>query len=129
MNRQNISSGSPWENIVGYSRAVRIGNLIEVSGTVSSNEQGETIGIGSVYLQTKYILDKIEKSILEGGGCLNDIYKIRAFITDISRWEEFGNAHAEFFNTIKPCCTLVEVKGLIHKDFLIEIEASAMINA
>lgn len=129
MNRQNISSGSPWENIVGYSRAVRIGNLIEVSGTVSSNELGETIGIGSVYLQTKYILDKIEKSILEGGGFLNDIYKIRAFITDISRWEEFGNAHAEFFHTIKPCCTLVEVKGLINKDFLIEIEASAMINA
>jgi enamine deaminase RidA (YjgF/YER057c/UK114 family) len=127
MKRTNFSSGSKWEDIVGYSRAVRIGNMIEVNGTVASDENGKVVGENSLYEQTKYILQKIETVLIQAGGSMKDVYKTRVFVTDISRWEEFGKAHAEFFNTIKPCCTLVEVSALIQPEYLVEIEATAII--
>lgn len=127
MKRTNFPSGSKWENIVGYSRAVRIDNMIEINGTVASDENGKVVGENSLYEQTKYILQKIEKILIQAGGSMKDVYKTRVFVTDISKWEEFGKAHTEFFHTIKPCCTLVEIRALIQPEYLIEIEASAII--
>ena len=126
MKRTNFSSGSKWQYIVGYSRAVRIGNMIEINGTVASDENGKVVGENSLYEQTKYILQKIETVLIQAGGSMKDVYKTRVFVTDISRWEEFGKAHAEFFHTIKPCCTLVEVSALIQPEYLVEIEATAI---
>lgn len=125
-NRKNISSGAVWEDLIGYSRAVRINNVIEVSGTTSS-DGGNIIGIGNVYEQTKFIISKIESSLLQAGASLNDVVRIRMFVTDISKWEEIGKAHNEFFKNIKPAATMVEVKSLIHPDLLIEIEATAIV--
>ncbi|MBK6913890.1 MAG: RidA family protein [Ignavibacteriales bacterium] len=125
-NRKNISSGAVWENLLGYSRAVRINNVIEVSGTTSSDGEN-IIGIGNVYEQTKYIISKIESSLLQVGASLNDVVRIRMFVTDISKWDEIGKAHNEFFKNIKPAATMVEVKSLIHPDLLIEIEATAIV--
>ena len=124
--RQKISSGSPWEDIVGYSRAIRVGNIIEVAGTTSMD--GDVlIGKGDVYAQTIFIFKKIEKALAEAGGSLNDIVRTRMFIVDISRWEEAGKAHGEFFKNIKPVSTMVEVSNLINKDLLIEIEVTAIL--
>ena len=124
--RKNISSGSPWENIVGYSRAVRVGNIIEVAGTTAMN--GDVlVGEGDVYAQTVFIFKKIEKALQEAGVLLNDVVRTRMFITDISKWEEAGKAHGEFFNNIKPVATLVEVSNLIDKSLLIEIEITAVL--
>ena len=125
-NRKNISSGAVWENLLGYSRAVRINNVIEVSGTTSSDGEN-IIGIGNVYEQTKFIISKIESSLLQAGASLNDVVRIRMFVTDISKWDEIGKAHNEFFKNIKPAATMVEVKSLIHPDLLIEIEATAIV--
>lgn len=125
-NRKNISSGAVWENLIGYSRAVRINNVIEVSGTTSSDGEN-IIGIGNVYEQTKFIISKIESSLLQAGASLNDVVRIRMFVTDISKWDEIGKAHNEFFKNIKPAATMVEVKSLIHPDLLIEIEATAIV--
>ena len=124
--RQKISSGSPWENIVGYSRAIRVGNIIEVAGTTSMD--GDVlIGKGDVYAQTIFIFKKIEKALAEAGGSINDIVRTRMFIVDISRWEEAGKAHGEFFKNIKPVSTMVEVSNLINNDLLIEIEVTAIL--
>jgi enamine deaminase RidA (YjgF/YER057c/UK114 family) len=124
--RKSISSGSPWEDIVGYSRAVRIGNIIEVAGTTAMD--GDTlVGIGDVYAQTVFIFKKIEKALLEAGASLADVVRTRMFITDISKWEEAGKAHGEFFKKIKPVATLVEVSNLIDNDLLIEIEVTAIL--
>ena len=124
--RKNISSGSPWENIVGYSRAVRVGNIIEVAGTTAMD--GDVlVGEGDVYAQTVFIFKKIEKALQEAGVLLNDFVRTRMFITDISKWEEAGKAHGEFFNNIKPVATLVEVSNLIDKSLLIEIEITAVL--
>ncbi len=125
-NRKNISSGAVWENLLGYSRAVRINNVIEVSGTTSSDGEN-IIGIGNVYEQTKFIISKIESALIKAGASLNDVVRIRMFVTDISKWEEIGKAHNEFFKNIKPAATMVEVKSLIHPDLLIEIEATAIV--
>ena len=125
--RKNISSGTPWEKAVGYSRAVRIGNQVYVSGTTASDEQGNVIGIGNVYTQTAYILQKIEKALHEAGASISDVVRTRSFITDISQWEEFGRAHGEYFAEIRPVSTLVQVSQLISKDHLIEIEVDAVI--
>ncbi|MBK7227518.1 MAG: RidA family protein [Ignavibacteriales bacterium] len=127
MKRINISSGAKWEDIVGYSRAVKIGNIIEIAGTTSV-EGGKVIGVNDAYLQTKVILQKIEKALIEAGASLNDVVRTRMFVTDISLWEEYGKAHGEFFKDIKPVTSMIEVKALIDPDMLIEIEATAIIS-
>ncbi|MCG7856862.1 RidA family protein [Flavihumibacter sediminis] len=129
MTRYNYSSGAPWEEIVGYSRAVKIGNIIEVTGTVSVNEHNEIVGVGDAYAQTKYIIEKIAKVLEQAGAGLKDVVRTRMFVTDISLWEEYGRAHGEFFSVIKPCTTMVEVKALIAPEYLIEIEASAILTS
>ena len=123
--RKNIPSGSPWEDIVGYSRAVRIGNIIEVAGTTAMNGH-ELVGKGDVYVQTKFILSKIEKVLQEAGASMNDVVRTRMFVTDISQWEQVGRAHGEFFGAIKPVATMVEISALVDPDLLVEIEATAV---
>ena len=124
--RKNIGSGSPWEDVVGYSRAVRIGNIIEVAGTTAMD--GDVlIGQGDIYAQTVFIFKKIEKALMELGAGLTDVVRTRMFITDISTWEEAGKAHGEFFKNIKPVASMVEVSNLIDADLLIEIEVTAIL--
>jgi enamine deaminase RidA (YjgF/YER057c/UK114 family) len=125
--RVNISSGAKWENIVGYSRAVRIGNVIEVAGTTAVDENGDVVGPGDPYAQTMFILGKIERALNAAGARLRDVIRTRLFVTDIARWEEVGRAHGEFFRDIKPAATMVEVKALISPDLLVEIEATAIV--
>lgn len=127
MQRTNYSSGVKWENIVGYSRAVKIGNTIEITGTVAVDENNNLVGGASAYEQTKYILQKIERVLQQAGASLRDVVRTRMFVTDISRWEEYGRAHGEFFSEIKPCTSMIEVKGLIAPEYLVEIEATAII--
>ena len=124
--RINIESGTPWEDKVGYCRAVRIGNIIEISGTTSVDGDS-LIGKDDLYSQTKFIILKIEKALQNAGAELTDVVRTRMYVTDISKWEEAAKAHAEFLGTIKPVTTLVEVSSLIDPDMLIEIEASAVI--
>ena len=127
MSRINISSGSPWEDIVGYSRAVCIGNVIEVAGTTAMDGD-QLIGKDDLYAQTKFIFQKIEKALLEAGASLTDVVRTRMFVTDISKWEEAGRAHGDFFKNIKPVATMVEVSRLINDDLLIEIEVTAIVS-
>jgi enamine deaminase RidA (YjgF/YER057c/UK114 family) len=127
MERINYSSGAKWEDIVGYSRAVKIGNIIEVTGTVAVDENNQLVGGDSAYEQTRFVISKIEQVLKKAGASLNDVIRTRIFVTDISRWEEYGKAHGEFFSTIKPCTTMVEVSRLIDKLYLVEIEASAVL--
>lgn len=126
MQRLNISSGTPWEAKVGYSRAVRIGNIVEVSGTVSVDGD-KVIGINNAYEQTKHALAKIEAALVKAGASLHDVVRTRIFVTDISKWEEIGRAHGEFFQGIRPATTMVEVSKLIAPELLVEIEASAVV--
>jgi enamine deaminase RidA (YjgF/YER057c/UK114 family) len=128
MKRTNFSSGAKWEDLVGYSRAVKVGNIIEVTGTVAVDENNQLVGENSAYEQTMYILQKIEQVLIRAGASMKDVIRTRIYVTDISRWEEYGKAHGTFFSEIKPCTTMVEVKGLIDPSFLVEIEASAIIN-
>ena len=126
MKRVNISSGAVWEDLVGYSRAVRIGNQIEISGTTSVD--GETVmGKGDLYFQTIFIFQKIEKTLTEAGASIKDVVRTRMYVTDISKWEEAGRAHSEFFKDIKPATSMIEVSRLINPELLIEIEVSAII--
>ncbi|HEV8285527.1 MAG TPA: RidA family protein [Chitinophagaceae bacterium] len=127
MERINYSSGSKWEDIVGYSRAVKVGNIIEVTGTVASGEDGKVVGNNDAYAQTKYIYQKIEAVLKRAGATMKDVIRVRMFVTDISRWQEYGKAHSEYFKEIKPCNTMIEVKALIEPEYLIEIEATAII--
>jgi enamine deaminase RidA (YjgF/YER057c/UK114 family) len=121
-----ISSGAPWENIVGYSRAVKAGNVIEISGTTAVD--GQTIvGKGDVYQQAVFIFRKIEKILIEEGSSLTDVVRTRMFLTDISKWEQVAKAHLLFFKEIKPATTMVEVSRLIDKELLIEIEVTAVV--
>ena len=124
---KKISSGSTWEETVGYSRAIQVGNLIEVAGTTAMD--GNTlVGKDDLYAQTVFIIRKIENVLAELGGSLNDVIRTRMFVTNIAEWEKAGKAHGEFFKTIRPVTTMVEVSSLISKDLLIEIEATAIIN-
>ena len=128
MSRVNYSSGAKWESVVGYSRAVKKGGFLEVAGTVAVNDQGELVGGDNAYEQTKFILHKIQSVIEQAGGRLEDVVRTRFFVTDIGRWEEYGKAHAEFFHAIRPCMTIVEVSRLIRPEYLVEIEATAVLN-
>lgn len=127
MARVNYSSGARWEEIVGYSRAVRVGNVIEVTGTVAVDEQNNLQGGDSAYEQTRFVLSKIASTLERAGAKLSDVVRTRMFVTDISRWEEYGRAHGEVFSLIRPCTTMVEVSKLISPEFLVEIEATAII--
>ncbi len=125
--RINISSDTKWEEIVGYSRVVKVGNQIFVTGTTAIDDNGNIIGIGDVYKQTKFIISKIEKYLNEAGAKLNDIVRTRMFVVNIEDWKEIGKAHNQFFKNIKPATTMVEVNNLIDSNLLIEIEADAII--
>lgn len=125
-NREKIGSGSPWEDKVGYSRAVKVGNIIEVTGTVA-DDHGQVMGENDPYLQTCYAIEKI-KGVLESlGAQLNDVVRTRMFVTNIENWESIGRAHADYFKEIKPATTMVEVSRLIDDRYLVEIEATAII--
>ena len=123
--RKNISSGAPWESVVGYSRAVRIGNHIWVSGTTATDENGKVVGVGDAAAQARYILQKIERVLKEAGVSIADVARTRMFVTDISQWEAIGRVHGEFFSEIRPVATMVEVSKLIDPDHLVEIEVDA----
>jgi len=129
MQRQNISSGAKWEEIVGYSRLVRVGDMIWVSGTVAADDNGDIVGKDDAYAQTRFIIQKIEKCLVKAGSSLQDVVRTRMFVTDISKWEEIGRAHGEFFKEVKPVTTMVEVKALIGEDYLVEIEVEAVMNS
>ena len=123
--RQKYSSGAKWESIVGYSRAVKVGNRIYVTGTTATDENGEIIGAGDAYAQTVQVIKNIERALRSLGAELENVVRTRMFVTDISRWEEYGKAHGEFFREIMPATTMVEVSKLIDPQMLIEIEADA----
>ena len=124
---QKVSTGTNWEEMVGYSRAVRIDNRIEVAGTTAVGQNGDLIGKDDPYEQTIFIIQKAEKALIELGAELKDVIRTRIFTTDISRWEAIGKAHGEYFREIKPATTMVEVSNLISADILVEIEFSAMV--
>ena len=123
--RQKISSGAKWESIVGYSRAVRVGNRIYVTGTTATDENGEIVGVGDPYAQTVQVLKNIERALNRLGAGLEHIVRTRMYVTDISRWEEYGRAHGELLRDVMPATAMVEVSALIDQRMLIEIEADA----
>lgn len=125
--RQLITSGTPWEEIIGYSRAVRVGSLVFVSGTTASDETGKVYGIGDPYEQTVYIIRKIERALAQADASLADVVRVRMFVTDIARWEDFARGFSEFFKAVRPVSTMVEVQKLIDPEHLIEIEVDAVI--
>jgi enamine deaminase RidA (YjgF/YER057c/UK114 family) len=129
VSHQNVYSGTPWEPQVAYCRAKRVGHLIFVSGTVAVDAQGQTVGPGDVYAQTRFALQKIERALLELGASLSDVVRTRTFITDIGRFEEFATAHHEAFKGIDPVATCVEVQRLISPDLLVEVEVDAVAGA
>jgi enamine deaminase RidA (YjgF/YER057c/UK114 family) len=127
--KQLISSGTPWEAQVGYSRAVRVGNHVFVSGTTASDASGQVVGEGDLYAQTVYIFQKIERALQEAGATLNDVVRTRVYLTDMSRWSEAGRAHGEVFGNIRPANAFLGISALITPAHLVEIELDAIIGA
>ena len=127
-NRSNYSSGAPWESIAGYSRAVRVGNIIEVAGTTAVDTEGQVVGAGDISKQTDYIFNKIRNALNDAGSKMSDVIRTRMYLTDINDWETVARVHGDIFSDIKPVSTLVEVSGLIDEELLIEIEVSAVVS-
>jgi enamine deaminase RidA (YjgF/YER057c/UK114 family) len=125
--RQNISSGTIWESIAGYSRAVRLGNVVHVSGTTATDENGQVVGLNDPYAQTVYIIQKIEHALNQAGATLHDVVRTRIYITDVNQWEPVSKAHGEFFGQIRPANTLIGIAALIGEGYLVEMEAEAII--
>ena len=125
--KKKVPARTPWGEVVGYSRAVKVGRFVTISGTVASDSGGEVVGRGDVYEQTRFCIKKIESALKELGCSLSDVVRTRIFTTDIGRWKEIGKAHGEFFSKIKPATSMIEVKGLIDPDMLVEVEADAIL--